>query len=118
MTAAVYNITCEQGADLRIVFTATDSNGAAIDLTGASAAMQVRATVAAAATILSLTSAVGGGIELGGVAGTITITVLAAITAGLQAGAEYVYDLRITFATTAVDRFVQGNFDVSPAVTR
>ena len=42
MTAGIYNATIDQGATWSVTVTYTDSNGAPINLTGYTAAMQVR----------------------------------------------------------------------------
>lgn len=113
--AGTYNILCDQGATLTRTLTWKDSAGAAINLTGYTARMQVRADVESTSTVLSLTTE-NGGIALGGAAGTILLTVTATLTTALTAG-DYVYDLELVTGST-VTRLVQGQFTVRPEVTR
>jgi hypothetical protein len=95
-----------------------DAAGTVINLTNYTARMQVRSKASAPTTILSLTSSVGGGITLGGAAGTIVINIAASGTAALEPG-DYVYDLELVNTTsTAVTRLIQGKFKVSAEVTR
>lgn len=112
--AGTLNLTLAQGSTWSVTLTYKDANGAAINLSGYTAAMQVRASHAASTTVLSLTS--GSGITLGGAAGTITITASAATTAAIEAG-TYVYDLELTTGST-VTRLVEGSVTVTPEVTR
>jgi hypothetical protein len=89
-------------------------NGAPVDLTGYTDAMQVRASYSSATAIISLTN--GSGITLGGAAGTIQLSISAVTTAALTAG-TYVYDLELTYAGT-VTRLLEGQFVVTPEVTQ
>lgn len=116
MAAGVYNITIEQGSTFTLNLTWKDSSGAAINITGYTARMQVRKSVDAASTTLSLTSGAGD-ITLGGAAGTISITVSAASTASIASG-NYVYDLELVSGAGVVTRLLQGAVTVSPEVTR
>mgnify|MGYP000916193735 FL=1 len=93
------------------VFTVTDSAGAAVNLTGASARFTVKreTTDALADAILTRTSGVGGGITLGGAAGTVTVAFVAATMAALDPG-RYVYDVEVTLADTTVNTVAEGSF--------
>lgn len=118
MPAGSYNIVCDQGATFGLSLTYEDATGAVINLTNYTARMQVRAKTNSPTTILSLTSAAGGGITLGGAAGTIVISISATSTAALDPG-DYVYDLELVHtSTSAVTRLIQGRFRVSGEVTR
>ena len=110
---AIYNITAYQGAtfDFNLNWSI---GGTAVDLTGYTAAMQVRETTRSSATVLSLTT--GNGITLGGTAGSIAVTVPASTMASTTAG-NYVYDLELT-SGERVTRLVQGGFAISGEVTR
>jgi hypothetical protein len=110
---AIYNITAYQGAtyDLSLTWAI---GGTAVDLTGYTAAMQVRENSRATATILSLTS--GSGITLGGTAGTIALNVPAS-TMGSATPGNYVYDLELNSGST-VTRLIQGQFAISAEVTK
>lgn len=75
-----------------------DSEGVAVDFTGASAAMQIRASANHNTALLSLSSA-DGDIELNADAttGKITVTIDAARTAALKVAGSAVYDLQVTY---------------------
>lgn len=88
----------------------------AVNLTGCTARMQVRAKIADSATLLSLTTE-NGGIELGGIAGTVAIKISATDTSAITWKGG-VYDLEIVFADGTVRRLLSGGVSVSPEVTR
>jgi hypothetical protein len=110
---AIYNIKAYQGAtyDLNMTWAI---GGTAVNLTGYSAAMQVRENPSATATILSLTN--GSGITLGGTAGTIAVAV-SANTMGSATPGNYVYDLELN-SGGQVTRLLQGGFSISAEVTK
>jgi hypothetical protein len=111
-----YDLEIKQGATLSLTATWKDSTGAAINLTGYTARMQVRSAYDATSTILSLTSS--SGITLGGVAGTIEITASATVTAVLTAPWAGVWDLELVSGGGVVTRLLEGAATVSPEVTR
>jgi len=111
-----FNITINQGATFELTITWKDSTGAAINLTGYGARMQVRETYSSTSSIVSLTN--GSGITLGGSAGTIAIVISATTTAALTAPFSGVYDLELVSAGGVVTRLLQGAATVSPEVTR
>ena len=117
MAAGQYDITIEQGADLDLVITWTDSDDEPIDLTGASARMQVRRTHDNATALLDIPATVGT-IVLGDELGTITVNVPAADTEGLPAPLKAFYDLEIVEVGGAVRRVVEGFARITPEVTR
>lgn len=116
MPAAVYNITIEQGATLRLSFIWKDSEEEPIDLTGYSARMQVRRSYSSTEKLLDL-STESGEITLGGAAGTITVEGDAAATELLKTKCG-VYDLELTSQDGVVTRLIQGEVTVAPEVTR
>lgn len=118
MTAGVYNIQCEQGADVALVMTFRDTTNVLLDFTGAVARMQVRRGWQNALAEIDLTSASGVNLVLGGAAGTITLFIPGSLTAGLPTPSDAVYDLLLTASTGKIQRLLQGKFLVSPAVTR
>lgn len=116
MPAATNNLVIEQGATFPYQITWKSGDpAAAVNLTGYSARMQVRATAASPDTILSLTN--GSGITLGGAAGTIDILVSATATAALTPG-KYVYDLELVSGGGQVTRLMAGTVTVTVEVTR
>lgn len=110
---ATYNITAYQGAtyDLNLTYKV---DGTAVNLTGYTAAMQVRETPNASSTILSISS--GSGITLGGTAGTISVLV-SSETMGATSPGSYVYDLELD-SGSQVTRLLQGGFSIVAEVTR
>ena len=109
----LYDLVCPQGASFDKTFTWT-IGGTAVNLTGYTAAMQVRVGFDTATTLVSLTN--GSGITLGGTAGTIGVAISAAVTTVLDAG-SYAYDLEL-YSGSTVTRLLQGAFTVTPGVTR
>jgi len=109
-----YNIKCPQGATFDKTFTVSIS-GVPMNLTGYTAAMQVRETYDSTATLLSLSN--GAGITLGGTAGTILVSIASTATAAIVEG-FYSYDLEIISGGGVTDRLLQGKFVVTPQVTR
>jgi len=113
--AAQYNIVIDQGATIDRVWTWYQADQVTpVNLTGFSAHMQVRDR--AGGTLLADFSTAGGQITLGGIAGTITLTVPASATAayGFDSGT---YDLRMTDGAGNVTTLLAGLFVVNAAVT-
>lgn len=115
MTAAIYNATIDQGATWTLEVVYKNDEGTPINLTGYTAALQVRQNYYDTTALLTLTSP-SGGIVITGATGTIDITMSAVQTGSLDEG-FYVYDLEISSGGT-VTRLIQGQFTVSPEVTR
>lgn len=113
MAAADYDLLIEQGAtfDLSIVW--KDNADTPIDITGYSARMQIRKTYDSAP-IISLTN--GSGIVLGGVAGTIDITITDEQTTAIDI-LRGKYDLELELAGV-VTRLIQGTVEISREVTK
>lgn len=119
MPAGTLNLALEQGATFRKTLTwKTGTPAAAVDLTGYTARMQLRASPSAATTVVSITDVPSsqGVITLGGVAGTIEIFINDATTTLITAGG--VYDLELIAPSTDVTRLVQGKYTISPNVTK
>ena len=112
--AAVYDFTLDAGADTTVQFTYKDSSGAAIDLTGYSAAMELRS--APGGTLALTLSTANSKIALGGAAGTVTCT-FSDTDSSLLTLPEYAYDIELTDGSSLVTRLVQGTITVSPEVT-
>lgn len=116
MPAGTHDFEIEQGASFRLQFAWKDSAGTAVNLTGYTARMQVRASTSAPDVLLELTT-VNGYITLGGIAGTVTLTLPATVTAGLD-WRRGKYDLELVATDALVTRFMQGQVSVSREVTR
>lgn len=117
MSAGIHAIKAEKGATFSQTYTwKIDSN--AVNLSSYSARMKVRDPKRAPSVnqIISLTSATGGGITLGGAAGTITVTIAATTMDNIVAG-KYAYDLELESASGVVTRLLKGTFTVFDEVT-
>jgi hypothetical protein len=116
MAAGKHNFLCEQGATFNPLITWRDESNALVDVTGYTARMQVRPTVASTTVTTSLTTE-NGRITLGGAAGTIELLITDEDTA-LLTPATYKYDLEMVSSGGTVVRLIKGNFKVDPEVTR
>jgi len=114
MTTDIYDITIDQGATFSLTIT-WEISSSPVDLTGYSARMQARHSVNASATFIDIDS--GSEIVLGGVLGTLAITLSDTVTAAIteQCG---VYDLELVSGAGVVTRLLQGSITVSREVTR
>ena len=119
MTAGPYDFTIEAGADLSIGLTWKDETGTLVNLTGASASLMLRYSVADASPVVSLTETAGahGQVVLGGALGTLTVKVNSTTTGTLTAGPA-VYDLLVTVAAGDKTRLIEGVATIKQAVTR
>jgi hypothetical protein len=88
---------------------------APVNITGYTAALQIRSLPQSPTAVLSLTS--GSGITITGSTGTIAVAATAAQTGNIDEG-PYYYDLEITSQTGVVTRVAQGQVVVSAQVTR
>jgi hypothetical protein len=114
--AAIYNDTIDQGADYYVNFYYKDSAGVAINLTGYTAAMQLRFTPASTTAVLSLSSP-SNGITITGATGLVAVRMTAAQTTTLSP-LIFDYDLELTSSGGIVTRLIQGSLTVSAEVTR
>lgn len=113
--AGIYDIVADQGATFQRVLTWKDSNGAAVNLTGYSARMQVRRRPSDGEPLVSLTTQ-NGRITLGGAAGTITLDCPASEMDFVDG--DWVYDLELESGSGVVTRLVMGRFLLRAEVTR
>ena len=111
MSAGIYNFTLNQGATFTRQLTVKENNSP-LNLTGHTAAMQLRSTYDSATVALSMAAAV-----INATQGILSISATATATAALEEGI-YVYDLEITTSAGVVTRLLQGQVTVSPEVTR
>jgi hypothetical protein len=118
--AGTYNLCIAQGATVSMVFLWTAGNccgavGASpqpVDLTGYTANMQIRPYVLSSTLLYDASD----DLVLGGVYGTITLTIDATDTEGFTWW-NGVYDLIVTSSSGVVTRLLQGTVTVSPGVT-
>lgn len=113
MSAGVYKMTCNQGANLNQSLTWRNPNGTPIDLTGYTAQMRV-ARNKGGTLVLNPTSQ-NGEIVINGPAGNIQISVSAADTAEVESGI-YVYEVDVTSGDGTVTRLLEGQFVVDGQV--
>jgi hypothetical protein len=111
----IYNFTINQGATFSRVITWKDESGDEVDLTGYTARLMVRTSLAAPEPFITLTTE-NGGITLGGAAGTITLSISATDTAAISENAGF-YDLEMILGSV-VTRLLQGAVSISREVTR
>jgi hypothetical protein len=112
--ATAYNIAIDQGADWYLTVTYQNPAGTPVNLTGYTAALQIRQNFSDANAELTLTTF--SGIVITPSTGTLAIHATAALTLAIGAGA-YVYDIKITSSAGIVTRLTQGSFQVNAAVT-
>lgn len=110
----LYSPNAYRGETFARVLTWRDSGGALVNLTGYSAKIQIRDTVAN--TVID-EFAVGTGLTLGGALGTITWEMTAAETLALPIG-NLAYDLRMTSGTGVVTYLLAGYVNVRETRTR
>ena len=116
--AASTDLVIDQFATFRSAFRwQTKSTGTPVNLTGYTAAMQIRRNHADSTALVSLTSAANGGLTIEGVDGRVRIEIPAATTSTLTAG-RYVYDLVLTDLSSKKKRLVEGVAIVDAGVTR
>jgi hypothetical protein len=115
--AVSYNTVIDQGATWYLTVTYENPNGTPINITGYTAALQLRSLPSDATAVLSLTT--GAGITITGATGTVAIEASATQTRAIDEG-NYYYDLEISSpaSPSVVTRLVQGQIVVSAEVTR
>lgn len=116
MAAATYDFDIEQGATLLKPIVWKDSSGTPVNLTGYTAKMQVRQSVASPDILLEMSTA-NSKIQLTPSTGTITLVFSAATTAAI-AWKRGKYDLELTSADGTVTRLIEGQISVSQEITR
>ena len=111
-----FPITIYQGATFVQELYYVDADENAINITGATAIMQVRRTVDNEDVLIELSTA-NGRIVVDGANGGITLTIPSTMTDDLPAGC-FVYDLFVTLPSNAIERFLAGECEVVERVTR
>lgn len=104
------NLIIDQGSSFSVTITVQDTTESVIDLTGFTGASQIRKHFSSAN---STAFTVG----LGGIQGTVALSMNAATTNSLVAG-RYVYDVELTSSSNVVSRVVEGIVTITPSVTR
>ena len=111
--ATISNIYIDAGADYTTTVTVSDSSGSALDLTGYTAAAQIRKTYESSSATVSFTVA----FNADRTTGQIDISLTGAQTAAIDSG-RYVYDVLITSGASAKIRVVEGIVTINPRVTQ
>lgn len=104
------NITIDQGTTFSTTITLADEDSVLIDLTGYTANSQIRKHY-------SSSNSQSFSVTLGGVQGTVALSLTSTQTSNLTAG-RYVYDVELTSSSNVVSRIVEGIVTVTPEVTR
>lgn len=113
--AQTYNTVIDQGADWFLNVTWEDVNDDPINVTGYTAALQLRTSPLARTYVLSLNTS-NGGITVTGATGLFAIHATALQTADIAPG-KYSYDLEIN-SGSIITRLIQGTIEVSANTTR
>lgn len=108
--------TIEAGATYGLDVYLKDELGAALDISGCTAELQLRRCVTDATADLTLTSSPAAGLTITGTAGLISIAMTPEQTSALSGA--YVYALELTWPSTDVERVIEGTMRVSPEVVR
>lgn len=116
MLAAIYNITCEQGATFMRQLVWREASGDPVDLTGYTARMTCRPYLGADEVWFELGSETDGIDFMDRVNGKLQLELAAADTAELAPGIG-VYDLELVSGSGEVVRLMQGTFTVVAEVT-
>ena len=109
--AIIANIFIDQGTDFSITVDVTDTSGGALNMSGYSAAAQIRKTYG------SSTVSATFGTSISEATGQVTLTLSDTQTTALESG-RYVYDLNVTSSGGQTTRVVEGQAIVTPGVTR
>ena len=104
------NLFIDQGATYATTLKLTDSDGTAINLTGYSAAAQMRKHFTSSNSVSFSTT-------LQEQSGNLILELSANTTANIVAG-RYVYDVELTDGQGRISRIVEGIVTVNPNVTR
>lgn len=116
MSAGTYNLRVEQYATFNLNILWTDNTGNPVNLTGYSADLRIVDSDGVTDLLTLSTVTPPGGITLGGILGTIILTIPASITALLPIN-SFKYDLLLTDGSGSKTRLLQGSMDVSAGIT-
>ena len=109
--AIIANIFIDQGADFSITVDVSDANGNQLNLTGYTAAAQMRKTYESSSISATFTTSIPAA------DGQVTLSLTDTVTTALSPG-RYVYDLVVTDGSSISTRVVEGQAIVTPGVTR
>ena len=109
MATPVVNITIPQGTDFSEVFTSTESDGSASNLTGYSGSARIKKHPTA-------TTSTAFSVSITASTGEVAIAMTSGVTVGLKEGRHY-YDVRLESSSGAVSRLVEGMAFVTAGIT-
>lgn len=109
--AIIANIFIDQGTDFSITVDVTDTSGGALDMSGYSAAAQIRKTYGSSSVSSTFSTSIAEA------TGQVTLSLTDTQTTALESG-RYVYDLNVTSSGGQTTRVVEGQAIVTPGVTR
>lgn len=109
--AIIANLYIDQGTDFSVTVDVTDTAGDILELSGYTAAAQIRKTYSSSSVSATFSTSIAE------IAGQVTISLTDTQTTALESG-RYVYDLNITSAAGVVTRVIEGQAIVTPGVTR
>mgnify|MGYP001226039187 FL=1 len=109
--AIIANLFIDQGTDFTVTVDVSDATGGILDLTGYSAAAQIRKTYGSSSKV-DFTTSTGTPSQ-----GKVTMSLTDTQTSALESG-RYVYDLNITSGGGVTTRVVEGQAIITPGVTR
>jgi hypothetical protein len=104
------NLFIDQGATYATKLNITDANGDPVDLTGYTAAAQIRKHYTSS-------NSVSFSASTSGATGVVILSLSANATANLYSG-RYVYDVELVDSQGRVSRIVEGIITITPNVTR
>ena len=104
------NIVIDQGTDFETSIELTDTAGAQLDLTGMSAASQIRKTHTSSNSVAFTTA-------LANATGTLSLSLNNSTTSSMSSG-RYVYDVELTDSGGVISRILEGVVTVTPEVTK
>tara|TARA_Y100001972_G_scaffold51577_1_gene63272 strand:+ start:701 stop:1033 length:333 start_codon:yes stop_codon:yes gene_type:complete len=109
--AIIANLFIDQGTDFTVTVDVSDATGGILDLTGYSAAAQIRKTYGSSSKV-DFSTSTGTPSQ-----GKVTMSLTDTQTSALESG-RYVYDLNITSGAGVTTRVVEGQAIITPGVTR
>jgi|TARA_B100001094_G_scaffold327456_1_gene385698 hypothetical protein len=109
--AIIANIFIDQGTDFSITVDVTDTSGGALNMSGYSAAAQIRKTYGSSSVSSTFSTSIAEN------TGQVTLSLTDTQTTALESG-RYVYDLNVTSGGGQTTRVVEGQAIVTPGVTR
>jgi len=109
---AIYaNLTADQGSSFTATVNITDSEGNGLDISGYTYRGQIRKTYTSSTAVnFSVTATLPS-------SGEVRLDLTSSQTGGMRAG-RYVYDVEIISSGGEVTRVLEGQFEITPRVTR